>query len=149
MWLNFVEIFVELWRKNPNIPPQRNFQPSIDDERKRRRGAATHPGFHFLKHCSTHPPVRLAGAPHHERAVYPRVEADVVEGLRRPLEGCERDAIFVTTVILVMLARLCCGPSEIRAKPGAARPPHTASPATDKYLEARSLEIFRPAKEDG
>ena len=78
----------------PNVPPQRNIQPSINDERKRRRGAGARPGFHFLKFYTTHHPVHLAGAPHHERPIDPWVEADVVEGLRRPLEGCDRDAIL-------------------------------------------------------
>ena len=38
--------------------------------------------------------IELAGASHHERPVDPRVEADVVEGLRSPLLGCDRDAIL-------------------------------------------------------
>ena len=43
---------------------------------------------------SHRPDVNLAGASHHERPVDPRVEADVVEGLRSPLVGCDRDAIL-------------------------------------------------------
>ena len=42
MWFNFVEM------KTPNIPLQGDFQPSIYNERERRRGDAAHPGFDFL-----------------------------------------------------------------------------------------------------
>ena len=76
----------------------------------------------------------FAGSPHHERPVDPRVEADVVEGVRKPEKGRDRDA-----TLWQLWYWWCCPPGkfcEIRAKPGVARPRHTPPPtlATDKYF---------------
>ena len=134
MWFNFVEM------KTPNIPLQWDFQPSIYNERERRRGDAAHPGFDFLWLFSSSwcQPCRCLTS-------WTPGRSTSWSGRRwrpkKPPGGLRQRRNFVTTVILVMLARLWCGPSEIRAKPGAARPPHTARPATDKYLEADSWNI--------
>ena len=76
----------------------------------------------------------FAGSPHHERPVDPRVEADVVEGLREPEKGRNRDATLWQLWYwwCCLRGKFC----EIRAKPGVARPRHTPPPtlATDKYF---------------
>ena len=96
-----------------NDPLQGDLHPSNYHERKRRWGDAAHPGFHFhfLKLHTTHHIVHLTGASHYERPVDPRIEADVFEGLSSMVGGLRQRRNFVTTVILVMLARLC-GPSK-------------------------------------
>ena len=88
MWFNFVEMSKFLIFLSREISSLQSTMKGKGDEEMQHIQVLTF--FNF-----THrPDLRLAGASHHERPVDPRVEADVVEGLRSPLVGCDRDAIL-------------------------------------------------------
>ena len=84
----------------------------------------------------------FAGSPHHERPVDPRVEADVVEGLRKPENGRDRDATLWQLWYwwCCLRGKFC----EIRAAPGVA----TSKAAAHTTTNSRHRQIFPPAKEE-